>query len=48
VILELDVFVNALCEALNVRDVHEFEDALQHHLESLEVPVLVDDGVDHM
>jgi len=46
VVLELDVLVKDLHESVGAADTHSLEHANQDHLESLKVPVLVDDGVD--
>jgi len=40
------VLVKELHESVGAADTHGLEDADQDHLESLKVPVLVDDGVD--
>ena len=47
-VLELDVLIKDLDELIGAADTHSLEDADKAHLESLKVPVLVDDSVNDM
>jgi len=46
-ILCLNLVIQDACEMLRPANSDHFKDALQHLLEALEVPVLVNTGVDH-
>lgn len=47
-VLQLDVLVDDLDESFGAADTEDLEDAYENHLEALQIPVLVDDRVDHV
>ena len=47
-ILKFDVLINNFDEVFSIGDAHSFEHALQDHLESFEIPILVNNSVDNV
>ena len=44
-VLQLNVLIEDLDELIRAANTHSLENTDKHHLETLQVPVLVDDGV---